>query len=802
MKGLFKRLSILVASLAMVFGVGLVNNEKSAKAISSETLTVTNFQSDETVESKTVALTSCTAIWKQNSGRNAINTTYDQIRLYVSHSLTFNIKEGYSIQSIVATATSKDYASALAGKSLTGATKTVSNTKVTITPDTDATSIVITQSAQSRITQFVINYNINVIQPITLDKTSSMMKIGDTLTLNAKTTEENATVLWKSSDTDVATIADGVVTALKAGTTTITATFGTASASCKILVNDHSGTSVDDPLTVAEARNAIDAGFTSEVYVKGIITAKSFNSTYKDYTVTVVDDTADTTNVFKFYRMKDIDGADFTSDTLVVGETIIARGSLIKYGSDYELNEGCHLVKKIEKEISIIVVSGIANGDVYYVGDSIEANAITVTAMYEDDTKAEITDYTIDPELPYALTSSDVGSKTFTITYKGLTEIFTITVKEKPTDLVLSEIKITEGENVKKTYYVGDSVDTTGLTVTAGYLSASDPSHESYVDVTDKVTWSLDTSAINAEAHLTATYVEGEITETTYIIVAVVAAPTYVVDKLTAADLAAENNTYTDFRDVTATSGIKYAGNSAKDSSTYIQLRSNKDKNTGSYSGIVSTTANRILTKVEVEWASKTADARTIDVYGYNVAFNDASDLYNTKAEKLGTLKKTDTSLEIPTNTKYAYVGIRSTRGAIYLASISFTWDISSEANSFIDMWSKMRAKGNNGICDYLNGTQDSSELDTLLEMYNDSSLIDAADKAIINDAADGENNTIGNSILYIAAYKAAHTSNNAGMNNAYHAVTNNISFILIISVIGLSSVLGYYFIQKRRLAK
>ena len=113
-----------------------------------------------------------------------------------------------------------------------------------------------------------------------------------------------------------------------------------------------------------------------------------------------------------------------------------------------------------------------------------------------------------------------------------------------------------------------------------------------------------------------------------------------------------------------------------------------------------------------------------------------------------------------------------------------------------------MRADGTNGICDYWNGSQDSSELDTLLEMYNDSSLIDAADKAIINDAADGENNTIGNSILYIAAYKAAHTSNNAGMNNAYHAVTNNISFILIISVIGLSSVLGYYFIQKRRLAK
>ena len=164
MKGLFKRLSILVASLAMVFGVGLVNNEKNAKAASSETLTVTNFQSDETVKSKTVALTSCTAIWEQNSSSNAINTTYAQIRLYASHSLTFNINEGYSIQSIVATATSNSYANALAGKSLTGATKSVSGSTVTITPATDATSIVITQSAQSRITQFVINYNATATQ--------------------------------------------------------------------------------------------------------------------------------------------------------------------------------------------------------------------------------------------------------------------------------------------------------------------------------------------------------------------------------------------------------------------------------------------------------------------------------------------------------------------------------------------------------------------------------------------------------------------------------------------------------------
>ena len=44
MKGLFKRLSVLTASLAMVFGVGLVNEEKkNAKAASNMvTFTVTS----------------------------------------------------------------------------------------------------------------------------------------------------------------------------------------------------------------------------------------------------------------------------------------------------------------------------------------------------------------------------------------------------------------------------------------------------------------------------------------------------------------------------------------------------------------------------------------------------------------------------------------------------------------------------------------------------------------------------------------------------------------------------------------
>lgn len=76
------------------------------------------------------------------------------------------------------------------------------------------------------------------VSGVTLDKTSADMYVGDTLTLVATVSPANATdktVTWKSSDTSVATVdANGVVSALKEGNVTITATAGKKSATCKI----------------------------------------------------------------------------------------------------------------------------------------------------------------------------------------------------------------------------------------------------------------------------------------------------------------------------------------------------------------------------------------------------------------------------------------------------------------------------------------------------------------------------------------------------------------------------------------
>ena len=139
----------------------------------------------------------------------------------------------------------------------------------------------------------------------------------------------------------------------------------------------------------------------------------------------------------------------------------------------------------------------------------------------------------------------------------------------------------------------------------------------------------------------------------------------YKVDVITAEDLTATTTAYIDFSNVTKTSNAVYAGNSAKDEEN-IQMRS-KNSN----SGIVTTATGGKVKSVRITVAS---GSNTIDVYGKNTPYNTASDLYNNQKQgtKIGSLQGTGT---ITFYADYAYVGIRSYSGAIYLSSIEISWE-------------------------------------------------------------------------------------------------------------------------------
>lgn len=144
-------------------------------------------------------------------------------------------------------------------------------------------------------------------------------------------------------------------------------------------------------------------------------------------------------------------------------------------------------------------------------------------------------------------------------------------------------------------------------------------------------------------------------------------------DVITAEDLAATTTQYIDFSGVTKTSDAVYAGNSAKNNTGSIQLRSSN-----SNSGIVATTSGGRISQIIITWDNSTADARQIDVYGNTNPYTSAAELYETngntnQGELIGSLAKGETTLTIEGN--YPYVGIRSNDGALYIKDITFVWE-------------------------------------------------------------------------------------------------------------------------------
>lgn len=148
-------------------------------------------------------------------------------------------------------------------------------------------------------------------------------------------------------------------------------------------------------------------------------------------------------------------------------------------------------------------------------------------------------------------------------------------------------------------------------------------------------------------------------------------------DELNRALTGVTETSYTNWSDKTDNSAAVYAGNSAGGNSS-IQLRSKNNE-----SGIVTTTSGGTLTKVAVTWNSNTSAGRTLNVYGSNTAYGAAADLYNNskQGKLLGTIAY-GTSTELTVSGDYAYVGLRSDDGAMYLDQVDITWSVSSNTYS------------------------------------------------------------------------------------------------------------------------
>ncbi len=94
-----------------------------------------------------------------------------------------------------------------------------------------------------------VNAPVDTFESLTLNKTSVTVKVGNTTSLVATVKPEGvaANIIWTSSDESIATVVNGTITGVKAGTATITATLNdkvtNKVASCKVTVQSESSSS-------------------------------------------------------------------------------------------------------------------------------------------------------------------------------------------------------------------------------------------------------------------------------------------------------------------------------------------------------------------------------------------------------------------------------------------------------------------------------------------------------------------------------------------------------------------------------
>ncbi|MBQ6190468.1 MAG: chitobiase/beta-hexosaminidase C-terminal domain-containing protein, partial [Bacteroidaceae bacterium] len=145
-----------------------------------------------------------------------------------------------------------------------------------------------------------------------------------------------------------------------------------------------------------------------------------------------------------------------------------------------------------------------------------------------------------------------------------------------------------------------------------------------------------------------------------------------VTDKLDQSVTGVTGTTYTEFSGKSVTSDAVYAGQCAGGNES-IQLRSNNNN-----SGVITTASGGNVRKIAVVWNENTAEARTLQVYGSNTAYAAATDLYDAskQGDLLGEIPMGTRELEIEGD--YAFIGFKSKSGAMYLTSVSITWETAS----------------------------------------------------------------------------------------------------------------------------
>lgn len=577
---------------------------------------------------------------------------------------------------------------------------------------------------------------------ISLSVTESTLEVGDTVQLLAS---ENG-VNWSTSNENVATVSNGLVTGIGVGSATITASLsGFVSASCSItVVAAVNYGSQSSPLNVESAIAVIDGSpalTRHPLFVKGIISGATYETQYSNYTVWLQSDDGQEPQAFELYALiiDTNEFGDFSANaSSLVGYEITATGYGQHYTGNnksiYELNRTTigentvypttlelnppqeillnktELTLEVEEEEQLIatiptgatgVVWASDNSGIAQVDQQGNVTAVAVgtanISVSANGLDAAVCQVTVEPATDYGTENSPlnitgaiaaidknpaqtkkplyvkgiVSEASYSSKYSNYTiwlksddgledhafELYALVIDANQFGDFSADASALVGYEVTATGYGTLHNDTTyELTYVTIDGNRVDP--EVVALKAPKLSPQEKIAKLDSNAKLSYVFAKEDREDT-------------VVDILNNALTGIDGTTYAAWSGKKSNSNAVYAGQSAGGNSS-IQLRSNN-----SNSGVITTASGGNATKVSVVWNVNTTNGRTVNIYGSNSAYASAADLYAT--DKQGTLLGTFTygenqSTELEISDAYAYIGIRSASGALYLDEVDITW--------------------------------------------------------------------------------------------------------------------------------
>ncbi len=301
------------------------------------------------------------------------------------------------------------------------------------------TAVITAKTVNGLTSNCTVTVNPIAVTGVSLNKNSlSFTGTGSSQTLTATVSPSNATnktLTWSSSNTSVATVSNGVVKAVGFGTATITAKSNNGkTASCSVTVNPIQPTGIK-----ATPETSTLYGLNGTVKLSANVMPS--NATNKAVTWSSRNTSVATVS------------SDGTVKAVGYGTTVITATTV------NGLTSNCTINVKKEEVTSLTIVTKPTKTS-YFVGDTLNTAGLTLKAAYNNGTTQTITGgFTCTPT---AL--STAGVQTVTVNYGGKTATFTVNVQ----DVTLSGIAIASNPT-KTSYFVGDTLDTTGLKLTATY---------------------------------------------------------------------------------------------------------------------------------------------------------------------------------------------------------------------------------------------------------------------------------------------------------------------------------------------